>query len=60
MLGSGTTIGLGHADPHLQSRASSSAGIFAVLIVLSMLGVALHGATVLLQKALLFWQRPAS
>ena len=59
MLGSGTTIGLGTLIRIFESRIDT-AGIFAVLIVLSLLGVALHAAVLIAQRYLLSWQRAGS
>jgi NitT/TauT family transport system permease protein len=56
MLGSGTTIGLGTLIRIYESRLDA-AGIFAVLIVLSILGVALHGLVIITQNHFLAWQR---
>lgn len=56
MLGSGTTIGLGTLIRIFESRVDT-AGIFAVLIVLSLLGVALHGTVIVTQRYVLSWQR---
>lgn len=56
MLGSGTTIGLGTLIRIFESRVDT-AGIFAVLIVLSLLGVALHSAVLFTQRHVLSWQR---
>jgi NitT/TauT family transport system permease protein len=59
MLGSGTTIGLGTLIRIFESRVDT-AGIFAVLIVLSLLGVALHAIVLSAQRRLLFWQGGAA
>ncbi|MDA1325993.1 MAG: ABC transporter permease [Proteobacteria bacterium] len=59
MLGSGTTIGLGTLIRIFESRVDT-AGIFAVLIVLSLLGVALHAAVLMARKRLLSWQNTAA
>jgi NitT/TauT family transport system permease protein len=56
MLGSGTTMGLGSLI-NIYSARMSSAGVFAVLVVLSLLGVLLHGAVLMAAKACLAWQR---
>jgi NitT/TauT family transport system permease protein len=56
MLGSGTTMGLGSLI-NIYSARMSSAGVFAVLVILSILGVLLHGAVVLSAHACLSWQR---
>jgi NitT/TauT family transport system permease protein len=56
MLGSGTTMGLGSLI-NIYSARMSSAGVFAVLVVLSVLGVLLHGAVQLGAKVCLSWQR---
>jgi NitT/TauT family transport system permease protein len=58
MLGSGTTIGLGTLIRIYESRIDT-AGIFAVLIVLSVLGVVLHSAVVMTHRYSLSWQRNA-
>ena len=59
MLGSGTTIGLGTLIRIFESRVDT-AGIFAVLIVLSLLGVALHAAVLMAQRRCLSWQNTAA
>lgn len=59
MLGSGTTIGLGTLIRIFESRVDT-AGIFAVLIVLSLLGVALHSAVIVTQRYVLSWQRSSA
>jgi len=56
MLGSGTTIGLGTLIRIYESRVDA-AGMFAVLIVLSVLGVVLHSLVLLAQRRLLAWNR---
>jgi NitT/TauT family transport system permease protein len=56
MLGSGTTMGLGSLI-NIYSARMSSAGVFAVLVVLSILGVLLHAAVVLAARTCLAWQR---
>ena len=59
MLGSGTTIGLGTLIRIFESSVDT-AGIFAVLIVLSLLGVALHAAVLMAQRRCLSWQNTAA
>jgi NitT/TauT family transport system permease protein len=54
MLGSGTTVGLGTLINIYGSRMHS-AGVFAVLVVLSLLGVAMHGLVVWSGRRCLFW-----
>ncbi|MFM9882121.1 MAG: ABC transporter permease [Burkholderiales bacterium] len=56
MLGSGTTIGLGTLIRIFESRVDA-AGMFAVLIVLSVLGVVLHGLVLIAQRHFLRWNR---
>jgi NitT/TauT family transport system permease protein len=56
MLGSGTTMGLGSLI-NIYSARMSSAGVFAVLVVLSVLGVLLHAAVLLAARFCLAWQR---
>ncbi len=56
MLGSGTSIGLGTLI-NIYSARMSSVGVFAVLAVLSVLGVALHGLVLLAARYSLAWQR---
>jgi NitT/TauT family transport system permease protein len=56
MLGSGTTMGLGSLI-NIYSARMSSAGVFAVLVVLSVLGVLLHAAVLLGARICLAWQR---
>lgn len=56
MLGSGTTIGLGTLIRIFESRVDA-AGIFAVLIVLSVIGVALHATVLMAQRHFLAWRR---
>jgi NitT/TauT family transport system permease protein len=56
MLGSGTTMGLGSLI-NIYSARMSSGGVFAVLVVLSVLGVLLHAAVLLAARACLAWQR---
>ena len=57
MLGSGTLVGLGTLIKIFDARMNSS-GIFAVLIVLSVLGVALHAIVVAASRHFLSWNRP--
>ena len=59
MLGSGTTMGLGTLIRVYESRLDA-AGIFAVLIALSILGVALHGLVVGAQRMIVHWQAPTA
>lgn len=54
MLGSGTTVGLGTLINIYGSRMHS-AGVFAVLVVLSLLGVAMHALVVWSGRRCLFW-----
>jgi NitT/TauT family transport system permease protein len=56
MLGSGTTMGLGSLI-NIYSARMSAAGVFAVLVVLSVLGVLLHAAVLLAARVCLAWQR---
>lgn len=56
MLGSGATMGLGSLI-NIYSARMSSAGVFAVLVVLSILGVVLHAAVLLAARLCLSWQR---
>jgi NitT/TauT family transport system permease protein len=56
MLGSGTTMGLGSLI-NIYSARMSSAGVFAVLVVLSLLGVLLHALVLTAGKVCLAWQR---
>jgi NitT/TauT family transport system permease protein len=56
MLGSGTTMGLGSLI-NIYSARMSSAGVFAVLVVLSVLGVLLHAAVLMAARVCLAWQR---
>jgi NitT/TauT family transport system permease protein len=56
MLGSGTTMGLGSLI-NIYSARMSSAGVFAVLVVLSVLGVLLHAAVLMTARVCLAWQR---
>jgi len=56
MLGSGTTMGLGSLI-NIYSARMSSAGVFAVLVVLSILGVLLHAAVLMAARLCLAWQR---
>jgi NitT/TauT family transport system permease protein len=56
MLGSGTTMGLGSLI-NIYSARMSSAGVFAVLVVLSILGVILHAAVILTARICLAWQQ---
>jgi len=56
MLGSGATVGLGSLI-NIYSARMSSAGVFAVLVVLSLLGVMLHAAVLLAARLCLAWQR---
>lgn len=57
LLGSGTLVGLGTLIKIFDARMNS-AGIFAVLIVLSVLGVALHAIVVAASRHFLSWSRP--
>jgi NitT/TauT family transport system permease protein len=57
MLGSGTTIGLGTLI-NIYSARMASVAVFAVLVVLSVLGVVLHGLVLLAASRCLSWQRP--
>ncbi len=57
LLGSGTLVGLGTLIKIYDARMNS-AGIFAVLIVLSVLGVALHAVVVAASRHFLSWNRP--
>jgi NitT/TauT family transport system permease protein len=54
MLGSGTTVGLGTLI-NIYSARMAAGGVFAVLVVLSLLGVALHGLTVWAGRRCLYW-----
>jgi NitT/TauT family transport system permease protein len=54
MLGSGTTVGLGTLI-NIYSSRMASAGVFAVLVVLSLLGVAMHALVVQLGRRCLYW-----
>jgi NitT/TauT family transport system permease protein len=56
MLGSGTTIGLGTLI-NIYSARMASVAVFAVLVVLSVLGVVLHGLVLLAASWCLSWQR---
>jgi NitT/TauT family transport system permease protein len=56
MLGSGATVGLGSLI-NIYSARMSSAGVFAVLVVLSLLGVVLHAAVLLAARVCLAWQQ---
>jgi NitT/TauT family transport system permease protein len=56
MLGSGATVGLGSLI-NIYSARMSSAGVFAVLVVLSLLGVVLHAAVLLAARRCLAWQQ---
>ncbi len=56
MLGSGATVGLGSLI-NIYSARMSSTGVFAVLVVLSLLGVVLHAAVLLAARLCLAWQR---
>lgn len=57
LLGSGTLVGLGTLIKIFDARMNS-AGIFAVLIVLSILGVALHALVIAASRRFLAWSRP--
>ncbi|WP_075214444.1 ABC transporter permease [Mongoliimonas terrestris] len=57
LLGSGTLVGLGTLIKIFDARMNS-AGIFAVLIVLSVLGVALHALVIAASHRFLAWSRP--
>jgi NitT/TauT family transport system permease protein len=59
MLGSGTTMGLGSLI-NIYSARMSSAGVFAVLVVLSILGVLLHAAVLMTARRCLAWQRSSN
>lgn len=56
LLGSGTLVGLGTLINIYDARMNSS-GMWAVLIVLSLLGVVLHGLVVQTAKWLIRWER---
>ena len=56
MLGSGATVGLGSLI-NIYSARMSSAGVFAVLVVLSLLGVVLHAAVLSAARVCLAWQQ---
>ncbi len=56
MLGSGATVGLGSLI-NIYSGRMNSAGVFAVLVVLSLLGVVLHAAVLMAARFCLAWQR---
>jgi NitT/TauT family transport system permease protein len=56
MLGSGTTVGLGSLI-NIYSARMSSAAVFAVLVVLSLLGVVLHAAVLVAARLCLAWQQ---
>ena len=56
MLGSGATVGLGSLI-NIYSARMSSAGVFAVLVVLSLLGVVLHAAVLSVARVCLAWQQ---
>jgi NitT/TauT family transport system permease protein len=58
LLGSGTLVGLGTLIKIYDARMNS-AGMWAVLIVLSLLGVAMHGLVVQASKWLMRWDRKA-
>jgi len=57
LLGSGTLVGLGTLIKIYDARMNS-AGIFAVLIVLSVLGVILHTLVLVASRYFLGWSRP--
>jgi NitT/TauT family transport system permease protein len=58
LLGSGTLVGLGTLIKIYDARMNS-AGMWAVLIVLSLLGVMLHGTVMQASKWLIRWDRKA-
>lgn len=58
LLGSGTLVGLGTLIKIYDARMNS-AGMWAVLIVLSLLGVVLHGLVIQASKWLIRWDRKA-
>ncbi|SFA82759.1 NitT/TauT family transport system permease protein [Rhizobium sp. NFR07] len=58
LLGSGTLVGLGTLIKIYDARMNS-AGMWAVLIVLSLLGVMLHGTVMHASKWLIRWDRKA-
>ena len=55
MLGSGTTVGLGTLI-NIYSARMASVAVFAVLVILSLLGVALHALVLLAASRCLSWQ----
>lgn len=57
LLGSGTLVGLGTLIKIYDARMNS-AGIFAVLIVLSVLGVLLHALVIAASRFFLAWSKP--
>lgn len=58
LLGSGTLVGLGTLIKIYDARINS-AGMWAVLIVLSLLGVAMHGLVIQTSRWLIRWDRKA-